>query len=465
MRIAPGLTLPIVVSVASLVVGVVVGPPIHRTQLGAQALAAAQGPVDGGGPVDLSLPWDQPVAPASTPSAGSSVVGLTNPVLGPDGIVASTPGGIAVAPAVVVTGSASGIPSNVLVAYQSAAQAIASSDPTCHLPWPVLGGIGKVESGHARGGDLDSSGRTVSPILGPVLSGGPGVAAIQDSDGGRWDGDKVWDRAVGPMQFIPSSWRAHEVDGNGDGNDDPSNIYDSTLAAAGYLCTGGRDLSRPADLRQAVFGYNHSQAYVDTVLAWAQAYGGGGTVAVAPVSDAPGSVVLASGRGSSGGSGGTSGTGNGGHGPKRPRGTTSATPSSAAVTTLPPAPNLAPSVTAQTDSSESASAEPSTSDSPTDLPTPSETGCPSSTPTPTDTVSPTGTVSPTVTLTPTPTPTPIPTDPTATLSPTASPTPTPTDPCATPTPSPTDTVPVLPVTPTPTASVTPLVTPSLTPTP
>jgi hypothetical protein len=102
------------------------------------------------------------------------------------------------------------------------------------------------------------------------------VARIPDSDGGRWDGDTTWDRAVGPMQFIPTTWRTLGRDGNGDGVADPDNLFDAAVSAAGYLClSGGGSLADPARLRQAVYSYNHSWAYVDTVLGWARLYEGG----------------------------------------------------------------------------------------------------------------------------------------------------------------------------------------------
>jgi membrane-bound lytic murein transglycosylase B len=111
-------------------------------------------------------------------------------------------------------------------------------------------------------------------VRGPALSGGA-FSAIRDTDGGRYDGDPVWDRAVGPMQFIPGTWRIWGADGNGDGVADPQNIEDAALAAAGYLCSGGRDLSRPADLQAAVLSYNHSQQYLSTVLGIMQAVDSG----------------------------------------------------------------------------------------------------------------------------------------------------------------------------------------------
>ena len=150
----------------------------------------------------------------------------------------------------------------IWAAYVSAANAA----PTrCHIPVMLLAAIGEVESSSLRGRSLDSRHDAVPPVRGPILSGGS-YPAIHDTDGGRLDGSPVWDRAVGPMQFIPGTWRIWGADGNGDGVADPQNIEDATLAAARYLCASGRDLSRPGDLRTAVLSYNHSQRYVATVL-------------------------------------------------------------------------------------------------------------------------------------------------------------------------------------------------------
>jgi hypothetical protein len=116
------------------------------------------------------------------------------------------------------------------------------------------------------------------PIVGPPLDG-RGVARIADSDGGRWDGDAVWDRAVGPMQFIPSTWRRLGRDGNDDGVADPNNLFDSAVSAAAYLCLSvDGSLSDPSVLRQAIYNYNHSWPYVDAILGWARLYAGGVTV-------------------------------------------------------------------------------------------------------------------------------------------------------------------------------------------
>jgi hypothetical protein len=160
----------------------------------------------------------------------------------------------------------------VLAAYQKAASDLAVAVPACGITWPLLAGIGKVESAHASGGRVDASGLTRGRILGPTLDGGPGMAAISDTDQGVYDGDARWDRAVGPMQFIPGTWKAFGADGNGDGMKDPHNVFDAAHAAGGYLCSGGANLKDPQSLVQAVLRYNHSMEYVSTVLHWMQTY-------------------------------------------------------------------------------------------------------------------------------------------------------------------------------------------------
>ncbi len=178
-----------------------------------------------------------------------------------------------------------GIPGSMLKAYQNAADILAKEQPNCHLDWALIASIGRIESNHARGGYVNAKGDTLEPILGPVLNGAGAFAAIPDTDGGKYDGDAVWDRAVGPTQFIPSTWRGYASDGNGDGVSNPNNVYDEALATARYLCSGGLDLSTDAGQRIAVRRYNNSQSYVDTVMAWASAYRGG--VAQLPDSQVP----------------------------------------------------------------------------------------------------------------------------------------------------------------------------------
>ncbi|MGC5542265.1 lytic murein transglycosylase [Streptomyces griseus] len=170
------------------------------------------------------------------------------------------------------TGSAeAGIPASILAAYKQAERTVATTDPNCRLPWQLLAAIGKVESGQARGGRVDANGTTTSPILGPALNG-QGFALIKDTDGGAYDGDAVHDRAVGPMQFIPSTWASWGQDANGDGRKDPNNIYDAALAAGRYLCANDRDLAIAADLDKAVLSYNRSTEYLRTVRSWFSYY-------------------------------------------------------------------------------------------------------------------------------------------------------------------------------------------------
>ena len=181
-----------------------------------------------------------------------------------------------------------GIPARVLAAYRSAADASALTHPGCGVTWWLLAGIGKVESGHAAGGRVDDSGRTRGEILGPRLDGSlAGTRVIRDSDGGAMDGDPLYDRAVGPMQFLPGTWAAFGRDADGNGRADPHNVDDAALAAAAYLCHGGASLGDEAGMRTALMRYNASTVYGSKVLSWAYAYRDG----VRPEPGAPGVVA------------------------------------------------------------------------------------------------------------------------------------------------------------------------------
>jgi len=164
-----------------------------------------------------------------------------------------------------------GIPATVLDAYKKAEAALREKKPACNLPWQLLAAIGRVESGHARGGRVDADGTTLSPIIGPQLDGN-GFALIKDTDNGVYDGNSRYDNAVGPMQFIPSTWAWAGRDGNGDGRKDPDNVYDAALAAGHYLCRNGWDLSDQGDLERAILSYNNSRDYLNTVLRWLEFY-------------------------------------------------------------------------------------------------------------------------------------------------------------------------------------------------
>lgn len=163
-----------------------------------------------------------------------------------------------------------------LDAYLNAEDLLAETWADCNLSWWMIAGVARIESRHGRygGRTLQADGRVDRPIIGIALDGGPGVRAMVDTDEGRYDGDTVWDRAVGPLQFIPETWLRRGRDGNGDGWSDPQNLYDATYSAGRYLCALGGDLSSRASLRAAYFGYNTSTEYVNDVIGHADRYAG-----------------------------------------------------------------------------------------------------------------------------------------------------------------------------------------------
>jgi hypothetical protein len=166
-----------------------------------------------------------------------------------------------------------GIPSIALAAYRNAEQKMAGEAPGCGVSWNLLAGIGRIESGHAGGGAVDARGTAVVPIYGPALDGTlPGnEVIIQSSVGNR----VTYARAMGPMQFLPGTWARYASDGKGDGVADPQNLFDSTLAAARYLCSGGFNLRNPSQVMAAILRYNNSMPYALNVLGWAAAYATG----------------------------------------------------------------------------------------------------------------------------------------------------------------------------------------------
>ncbi|RAJ65187.1 transglycosylase protein with SLT domain [Streptomyces sp. KhCrAH-43] len=240
-------------AVAALSASQAPGSPLVAAD-GDHASTGASTPAEqggGGSGVSGDSPYYTDLPPLNTPDKPGSSVEL--PVTGP---------------------AESGIPASVLAAYKKAERTVAGTDAACRLPWQLLAAIGKVESGQARGGRVDAQGTTLSPILGPALDGN-GFALIKDTDNGVYDGDRTHDRAVGPMQFIPSTWAVWGQDGNGDGRKDPNNVYDAALAAGHYLCAGSRDLSTATDLDRAVLSYNHSDVYLRTVRSWFTYYNRG----------------------------------------------------------------------------------------------------------------------------------------------------------------------------------------------
>jgi murein DD-endopeptidase MepM/ murein hydrolase activator NlpD len=172
--------------------------------------------------------------------------------------------------------TAAGIPAVVFSAYLAAHAGASTIAEDCAVDWPVVAGIWKQESDHATigGTTIQPDGQVTPPIYGPTLDGTTsGTRTIPDTDNGVLDGDPVWDRAVGPAQFLPSSWRAYGRDGNGDGIADPQNVFDAAMSTVAYLClrTPG-DYHNPDQLTRALYAYNNSTQYVETVTQWIHYY-------------------------------------------------------------------------------------------------------------------------------------------------------------------------------------------------
>ncbi|QYG95864.1 hypothetical protein HC251_25280 (plasmid) [Iamia sp. SCSIO 61187] len=200
--------------------------------------------------------------------------------------------------------AAGGLDPVVAQAYTDAAALARTWDPPCEVPPWIIAGIGEVESGHGThgGATVGADGTISPPIIGIALNGAGATAAIADTDDGALDGDTTWDRAVGPMQFIPSTWAAHAIDGNGDGTAEPSNIFDAAATTAAYLCASAPPMATEADWRTGILAYNHSEAYVAAVLAAAYGYrdaptavpvAGQGPVPIAEVQGVPIHAALA----------------------------------------------------------------------------------------------------------------------------------------------------------------------------
>jgi len=187
------------------------------------------------------------------------------------GVAAVVAGGPAAA-----AGGALGIPPVVFSAYVAAETNAPNVAPGCEVGWPIIAGIWKVESDHAtyRGRTVTPDGVVTPPLYGITLDGStPGTARIPDTDGGVLDDDPTWDRAVGPAQFLPRSWRALGQDGNADGTKDPQNVFDAALATVAHLClTAPGDYTNPDDLTVALLRYNNSTEYVERVTGWIEYY-------------------------------------------------------------------------------------------------------------------------------------------------------------------------------------------------
>jgi len=153
-----------------------------------------------------------------------------------------------------------------LRAYGRAQLSVRASDPACRVTWTTLAAIGWVETHNGTyGGSVVGADGVVRPtIVGPALDGAGGRALVRSTDGGALDGDRVYDRAVGPMQFIPTTWRSY-------GRGNPSDFDAAAAAASRYLCAVD-DAASSSGWRRAVLAYNRSDAYVGDVYAAAQWY-------------------------------------------------------------------------------------------------------------------------------------------------------------------------------------------------
>jgi membrane-bound lytic murein transglycosylase B len=219
-----------------------------------------------GMPLDVAVALPT-TAPVSTPQATSGQQRT-------EGTSRSTNRVIADPSWVARTASRAGVPIVAMTAYADAELLLDAEQPGCHIGWNTLAGIGWIESQHGTigGRTLLANGYSSTTIVGPALNG-VGYAAIRATPASTaWHGDPTWDHAVGPLQFLSSTWNRWGADGDGDGVADPRDINDAALAAARYLCADGHNLSTPAGWTAAVLSYNHQMAYVDDVANAANTY-------------------------------------------------------------------------------------------------------------------------------------------------------------------------------------------------
>jgi len=225
------------------------------TGVGAAILAVvllaffALGPVTGDSDSDDPLPaptWASPAAAPveAVPPTAPGVAGRVDPVW------------------LSQTAETTGIPERALAAYAGVAIWKAGQMPSCGLGWNTLAAIGYAESRHGThdGSAVGADGTVAPPIFGIALEGGA-TAHIPDSDQGAVDGDAEFDRAVGPMQLIPQTWRNWHADANGDGVEDPQNIDDATMASANYLCRASGDMATEEGWTAGITAYNSDPAY------------------------------------------------------------------------------------------------------------------------------------------------------------------------------------------------------------
>ncbi|MET8230898.1 lytic murein transglycosylase [Micromonospora sp. NPDC005298] len=211
--------------------------------------------------------------PTGGPTGGFPTGGFpTGPVVPP--VVGGRPSD-ALASWAQQVGARVGVPPVAMQAYGYAELVLAQTNRSCALSWTTLAAIGQVESGHGSANDarLGQDGRALPEIIGEPLDGNGGRMRIIDTDRGALDKDATFDHAIGPMQFIPTTWQEIGADADNDGRKDPHDLDDAALAAANYLCKGGRNLSIPGDWWNAILSYNDVRRYAQDVFDTANRYG------------------------------------------------------------------------------------------------------------------------------------------------------------------------------------------------
>ncbi|WP_155945569.1 lytic transglycosylase domain-containing protein [Micromonospora sp. CNB394] len=265
----PALFLLALVAAATTAGAVIVPAALGRSEPVTEALSEPSVPQTAAAPATPPLPaltgLPGTAAPTGTPLPGAT----TAPVL-PTGRPADTLTGWAQRVSAVT-----GVPAVALQAYAYAELVLAQSNRACQLSWTTLAAIGHVESRHgsANGATLHADGRALPEIRGEPLDGQGGRSRILDTDQGLLDGDRVHDRALGPMQFIPTTWQEIGADADGDGVKNPHDIDDAALAAGLYLCKGGRNMTIPGDWWGAILSYNDVRRYAQAVFDKADEYG------------------------------------------------------------------------------------------------------------------------------------------------------------------------------------------------
>lgn len=266
------LTLPAVLLLVLVVVVVGAGAiaiPMTAGSRQAEPSAAPSGDVTPGPTLSDGL--------APLPSTGAPIIGGATPSPGAT-VTTAPPAGARPADVLAAwanqTGTKLDIPYVAIQAYGYAELVLDTTRPECNLKWTTLAAIAKIESNHGRhNATLGNDGESSPRILGPVLDGTGDTQRILDTDDGVLDGDITYDRAVGAMQFIPSTWKQHEIDADNDGLKDVNDIDDAALAAGNYLCQGGRNMDLATDWWNAILSYNDVRRYAQAVFDAANDYG------------------------------------------------------------------------------------------------------------------------------------------------------------------------------------------------